>query len=321
MYQSQSRLHLADCLSKGIPAESCSLIDKLVNDFKGVNWFWIVVICGIFMLSNIFRALRWHQLMEPLGFAPRIMNSLGAVVLAYFANLGIPRIGELVRAATISRYEKIPIEKAMGTIVLGRLLDFICLFVVMLLAFIISFDHFVRYFQDNFIYDPWMVLVVVITILLLGFTSLIIFNRLLENSTSNNKLIIKIQKLWVGFKDGLVTIKRVRNIPLLVFYSASIWIMYFLMIYLCFNAYQPTEHLGAEAGLVAFVFGSLGIVFPAPGGMGSYQFMVSQALVIYAINSVDAFTFSNIVFFAIQIFGNVIFGVLFLILLPIYNRK
>ena len=93
------------------------------------------------------------------------------------------------------------------------------------------------------------------------------------------------------------------------------------MTWWCFPAYAPTAHLGPIPGLTAFVFGAFGIVIPAPGGMGTYQFLVSEALAMYDIPGEEGFSFSMIIFFSIQIFCNILFGLMGLILLPIVNRK
>jgi hypothetical protein len=75
------------------------------------------------------------------------------------------------------------------------------------------------------------------------------------------------------------------------------------------------------AGLMVFVFGGLGIVFPSPGGMGTFHAMVIMALAIYGINGNDAFSFANIQYFSIQLLGCVLMGIIGLIVLPIINRK
>jgi len=105
-----------------------------------------------------------------------------------------------------------------------------------------------------------------------------------------------------------------------VFHSILIWFCYFAMTYVIFFAFKPTEHLGPVAGLVVFVFGTLGIVFPSPGGMGSYHFLVEEGLTLYGVGEADAFSFANIMFFSVQLFCNVLFGILALIILPIYNK-
>src|SRR5690606_37419785 len=88
-----------------------------------------------------------------------------------------------------------------------------------------------------------------------------------------------------------------------------------------FLSFGPTEHLALMAGLMTFVFGGLGIVFPSPGGMGTFHAMVIAALAIYGIAGDDAFSFANIQYFSVQLLGCLLFGILGLIILPIANKK
>ena len=93
------------------------------------------------------------------------------------------------------------------------------------------------------------------------------------------------------------------------------------MNYLMFFAFEPTAHLGPIEGLLVFDFGALGIVFPSPGGMGTYHAMIRESLFISGIDRIDGFSFAMILFFTINAFCNVFFGLLGLILLPILNAK
>ena len=61
-------------------------------------------------------------------------------MISYFANLGIPRSGEILRATTLSTYEKIPFENAFGTIVTERVIDLLILICFVLLALFIQYD-------------------------------------------------------------------------------------------------------------------------------------------------------------------------------------
>lgn len=319
-YKNFNAAYLEDCALKGIPEHECSLIDKLIDDFKSANFFWILFITVLFMVSNIFRALRWKQLLQPLGHNPRLINALGATMIGYLANLGLPRMGEIIKPGVLTKYDNVPIEQGIGTIVVDRILDVIALLIIMGIAFILSFETFQTYFEQNFSVERANTLIGLAVLGVLGVIGLIFFNWVINKSHSEHALIKKIQNLWKGFYGGLLSIKMVKNLPLLIFYTIAIWVMYYLMTYLCFFAYGPTSNLGLMAGLVVFVFGTLGIVFPSPGGMGSYHFLVTQALIVYGLNSADAFSFSNIIFFTIQIFGNILFGVFFLIILPLLNK-
>ncbi|NNE26394.1 MAG: flippase-like domain-containing protein [Saprospiraceae bacterium] len=320
-YRNFSNDYLEDCALKGIPEQECSLLEKLVDDFKTANFLWIVIIIALFMVSNIFRALRWKQLLDPLGYSPRFFNLLGATMVGYLANLGLPRMGEIIKPGILTKYEQIPIEKGIGTIVIDRILDVLSLLVVIAIAFVLSFPTFQSYFEANFNVERAQSLQVLGVLAFVGVIGIIVFNRIINNSNLKHPFLKKIQTLWSGFYAGLLSVRNVKNKPLLVVYSIAIWMMYYLMTYLCFFAYAPTAHLGLVAGLVVFVFGTLGIVFPSPGGMGSYHVLVTQALIIFGLNEVEAFSFSNIIFFAIQIFGNIVFGLIFLILLPIFNKN
>lgn len=131
----------------------------------------------------------------------------------------------------------------------------------------------------------------------------------------------RIHHLVEGFRDGLRSLRRVEQPWLLLLDTVAIWLMYYLMMFLAFRSFAPTSHLGAMAGLMVFVFGGLGVVFPSPGGMGTFHVMVISALAIYGIHGDDAFSFANIQFFSIQLFGTLLFGIIGMIVLPLYNKK
>ena len=130
----------------------------------------------------------------------------------------------------------------------------------------------------------------------------------------------KIIALLLSFIAGMKTVFKLKSPFMFFVHTISIWTMYYLMMYICFFAYAPTSGLSPLAALLAFTFGTFGMVIPSPGGMGTYQIAVTAALVIYGVAEADAFAFSNIIFFTISIFCNITFGLLAYILMPIYNR-
>jgi hypothetical protein len=79
----------------------------------------------ILALSHFFRALRWRLIMEPLGYKPSIVNTYLAVLIGYLANLAVPRLGEVLKCTLLAKYEKVPAEKIVGTIVAERAFDVI----------------------------------------------------------------------------------------------------------------------------------------------------------------------------------------------------
>jgi hypothetical protein len=322
VYRNQNEAYQAQCALDGVASADCSLIQKIFSDFGRTNYAWIAVVVACFIFSNWCRALRWKMLLEPIQ-PVSLGNAFWTVNLGYFANLGLPRMGEMVRAASLSRYEKIPLEKVIGTIVVDRLLDFVCLAVVVGLAFLLEFDTLYSFLNANMgsksggglFQNPY-----VLGTLGLGVISLLLV-VIFWKKVSQLPITQKIIGLGKGFMEGIMTVKSAKNPTLFVLLTITIWLMYYLMAYFCFFAFPPTNGLSLIVALMVFTFGSFGIVIPSPGGMGTYHALVMAALSIYGVNSVDGFSFANIFFFSVNIFGSIAFGILALIILPIINKE
>lgn len=324
LYQRQNAAYLEECALKGIPDEECSLLQKVWSDMVSANWFYVFLSLALFTLSNVVRALRWHIILEPLDYKPKFINSFGAVSIAYLSNLGIPRSGEFVRAGVLSRYENYDFEKVFGTIITDRIADIICLLLIIALAFFTSFPELSSFFNNhpeyfgrfqNMNIGSFLSIFIGITILVGGILH-ILFTRF-----KTHKLVAKIREKFLGLWEGVLTITKLRRPWLFVFHTIIIWLCYYLMTYVVFFAFEPTSHLGPVEGLVVFVFGSFGIIIPSPGGMGTYHYLIGEALSFYGVNSSDAFSLANILFFSVQLLCNVLYGVLALIILPIVNKK
>ena len=309
---------------EGTDLDNCSLWDKMLADLSSADFGWIAIVILCFMISNLSRALRWNMLLKPLGLDAKLHNTFGSIMIAYFANLTIPRSGEIIRSVMISRYEDVEIEKAMGTIVTDRIIDVLSLMIAIGLAFILSFGKMNTYFKENM--DLNNTLEQILSFPALAIVPIIGLSTIYLTYRNWDKLLDtmlgqKLYKIVSGFSDGIKSIKDVENVTVFIFHSVIIWTMYYVMTYLCFLAFAPTSDLGLVAGLTVFVFGSLGIVFPSPGGMGSYHYLVGEALGFYNIGGADAFSFAMIVFISINLFCNIFFGLIFIILLPIIHKK
>jgi glycosyltransferase 2 family protein len=323
VYNNQNTAYQAQCALDGVPSADCSLFNKIVTDFGRLSYAWIAVVVACFMLSNWSRASRWKMLIEPLGHQVSLGNAFWTVNLGYFANLGLPRMGEVVRAASMSRYEKIPLEKLMGTIVVDRILDVLCLLVVVALAFFLEYDTLFTFlsgnmnkdFLNNLIHNPIIIGLLVCGVL--GMSLLVIFwKKILQTAIGQ-----KIWNLLKGFGEGILAIRNAKNPMIFLFHTFNIWFMYYLMAYFCFKAFPPTAALSPVVALMVYTFGAFGVLIPSPGGMGTYHALVTAALTIYGVNGSDGFSFANIFFFSVNIFGSIAFGILALILLPILNRE
>ena len=105
---------------------------------KNARYWLVFPVFLILVGSHLVRALRWRLLIEPLGYKPSVKNSFFAVMIGYLVNLGVPRLGEIVKCTVLARYEKIPADKLIGTIILERMIDAITLLIIFVITLAIQ---------------------------------------------------------------------------------------------------------------------------------------------------------------------------------------
>ena len=103
---------------RGIPLEEVvEAIRK--SDF----WSLLALSVPCYLLSAYFRALRWRHLVQPIAEVPRSLL-YRSTALGFAGNNLLPlRVGELIRAWTLSRDAQLPLASVVGTIALERVLD------------------------------------------------------------------------------------------------------------------------------------------------------------------------------------------------------
>ena len=321
MYQSQQTAYLEQCRLDGTPLDQCSLLNKVATDFRGASPFWLFVTAAAFCVSNLSRALRWNMMLRTFGNRPKLINAFFTINLGYFANLGFPRLGEIVRPATMARYEGIALERVVGTVVVERIIDVVFILIATALALFLGREVILDWLLETadlskFASLRWLALV--------GGTLTLLFfalawhqrHRILKSSIGQ-----KVLGILQGFWEGIQTAMNVESPVLFVFHSVNVWVMYFVMTLTTFKAFAPTSDLSPVVALVTFVSGGWGIVIPSPGGMGTYHFLTGEALQLYGVSALNAFSWSNISFFTINIGCNVLIGLLALLLLPPLNRN
>lgn len=264
------------------------------------------------ILSHLSRAYRWKYLLSPLGYQPRFINSVLAVLIAYIANLGIPRSGEILRATTLSSYEKIPFEKTFGTIVAERLVDLFILMGFVLTALVLQFDIIWSILSEKKISTAQIV--IGLAFVIIGY---IILKKLF--TLSQNPLIIRIKNFFWGLAEGIMSLKNMPNKGRFIGHTLFIWLMYLAMFYVIKWTVPETASLGMNAILPAFVVGGLAIS-ATNGGIGIYPFSVALVLAAFKISNESGLAFGWIMWTS-QTLMIIVFGSLSFFVLPLVNRQ
>lgn len=284
---------------------------EMTGYFKSADYFYITLSLIISSFGFFSRAYRWKFAINHLGYQSRFANNFMAVCIAYFINLTIPRSGEFSRALVLKKYEGVPFDKAFGTIVAERIVDFIIFMIFAAAAFI---------FQFSIIKEFLLKTIPVEKLLLLALGGLIfVMVAVLIWIYSKMKIIVKLKEKIAGLQEGILSVFQMEQRWPFIFHSIFIWFTYVAMFYVAIFALPETSNIGIGAIITAFVFGSLAIGF-TNSGFGAFPILIAQILLLYAIPETVGTAFGWLIWIS-QTLLTVILGALSLIMLPILNKK
>jgi hypothetical protein len=207
----------------------------------------------------------------------------------------IPRIGEFSRCAILKRYDGVSFSKALGTVVTERAVDTLIVMFYSGIILLIEMSTFGTFFKktgtsldrilESFSLTGWIVTAIC------GIAILILLHLLLKNFSIYNKVKMTLSGIW----EGVLSLRGVKNLPLYLFFSIGIWVMYFLHYYLTFFCFDFTENLGIGCALVSFVVANFAVIVPTPNGAGPWHFAIKTMLILYGVADEQALWFVLIV--------------------------
>ena len=284
------------------------IISYIIN--ADLKYIISAIVFGI--LSHLSRAFRWKFLLNPLGYYPRFINSILAVLVSYIANLGIPRSGEILRATTLSNYEKIPFEKLFGTIIAERIIDFIILLSLIFLTLFLQFESIWEILREK-TFDLQKLIAAIFIL------SLIFFGLKKFLGKNNSKILTKIKAFIEGLIEGIMSIKNMPYKLAFATHTIFIWTMYFSMFYIIKWTIPEMQNLQIIQMLPSFVIGGLTLT-ATNGGIGIYPLSVAMTLSSFGIPNESGLAFGWIVWTS-QTLMIIFFGSLSFFILPLVNRK
>ena len=285
-------------------------LEEISFYFKKAD-YKIVLLSVIFsILSHFFRAYRWNYMLAPLGYKPKLANNFMAVYVAYIMNIFIPKSGEVSRAVLINKYESVPFDKALGTIISERIVDLLFLFAFTAVAFLLQFDLLSGFLLTKLPISKLLTLGGIALLLLLFFLAFLKYSK--SNISSKIKIFIS------GLKEGVLSVATMEKKVPFIIQSFVIWGLYLLSFYVATFALDETSYITFATLIITFVVGSFSFAF-TNSGFGSYPFFVAGILAIFSIPETVGTAFGWIVWTS-NIATIVFLGALSLVLLPFYNR-
>lgn len=297
---------------------------QILDSFSLANYWWLLLSFVFGLFSHIIRTLRWEMLLQTINYKPRLKNTFLSLMIGYFANLAIPRLGEVSRCSILTKYEKIPFEKSFGTVIAERALDLLTFLILFFVNLFIQYNKISGYVFEK-VYQPLSekfafigkgyFLYCCISFVITGILLLIIFHKKFLQYKLYQKVILVLKGFW----DGLRSLGKIRKPFRFIVYTFLIWFGYYMMAYVCFFSLAETSNAGLDAVLSVMVMGTIGIMV-IQGGIGIYPVIVAETLTLYGISNIVGFALGWLMWGA-QTFIIILAGIVSLILLPILNRQ
>ncbi len=257
-----------------------------------MNWWWMLLSLAFGILPQMARAWRWKMALEPLGEHPRRTSCIDAIFMSYAASLVIPRVGEVTRCGTLKTADGVSFTKSLGTVVTERLVDSLLMLLFTGIAFLLQLPMFLRFLKETntnigdllyrFTGTGYIVtFICLVAALIAGFVAIRRFSFFKKGRDM-------LRDMW----EGVLSLRKVRNLPLYLFYSVLIWVGYFLHFYIAFFCFDFTTHLSIGAAFLIFCVGTFAVLVPTPNGAGPWHFAVKTMLVLYGVAETQAIMFA-----------------------------
>ena len=235
---------------------------------------WLAASVALGLATFAIRTLRWIWLLRPVARIP-YYPALVATAVGFAANNLPGKVGEVLRPALLARARRLPFSPLLASVLLERVFDGACVLFFFLVAAAGGLPN-----------SGGMGKLVVPAVLLAVLVALVLFSVFRRAATERflarlwkrlpAKLHARAQTFSETFVDGFASLRDPKLLVLVTLGSLLMWFVISVQIYTTLHAF----HLGLpfSASFVVVAAAVLGLMFPTPGGLGSYHVAVQLAL-------------------------------------------
>jgi uncharacterized protein (TIRG00374 family) len=295
----------------------------IISAINNARYYLALPVLLVLLLSHYVRGLRWRLLIEPMGYLPGKTNAWLAVMIGYLANQAVPRLGEVLKCTILSRYEKIPTDKLIGTIILERIIDAITLLLIFGITLAIQPQLYAQLIETMFGAETtgkeektpgWVVALIAGGVIIIALFAWMIIKR-----KTFYDLLLFIKRIWRHIWQGIIAIRHLKKRGQFILLTIALWTLYLSGGYLGFIALKETQHFGIREAFTVLSAGSIGMI-ATPGGIGAYAYLLQKTMQLYGLNAGIALAFGWLLWIA-QTAVIVMGGLFSFVALPYVNKK
>ena len=283
---------------------------ELWDGMRKANVYLVAMSIGLGYLAVVFRAYRWGIVLRSIDHPVTAPAAVHSVALSYLVNLVVPRGDEVAPCTAIQQSGSVPVDKALGTVVMERIIDL--LMALALVALVLGLNWTELQALPNAVTEfgrvnagdasvaaetddaasagfpvwGWLLLVLAA----LGAAAFWAVRR-----WGWIPIKSKVFDFVQGLLAGLRSVARLDNPAGFWGHTLGIWACYFLMVYIMFFALPATSNITVAHALFVMMSATFSYIVPAPGGFGTYHVFVTSALWVTGVPMADGLIFATVV--------------------------
>lgn len=263
-------------------------LDRVWQQVQGANYWWLVPGVLTYFVAVWARTWRWDYMLRPLKRIP-VGRLFPVVVIGYMGNNVYPfRAGELLRSYVLSRREAVPVGASLATVIVERVFDGLVMLAFVFLALPLT----------PIPSEQLRSLVIVASLAFFG--AMILFFALAAAPERATALMEWVSELFLPgglreplveftgrFLAGLVSLRRFRNVLMILLSSVVIWLLETVKYWFVMQAFDFQVSFFALMLMNGVV--NLATTLPsAPGYVGTFDAPGIAVLMLYGVPEATA---------------------------------
>lgn len=278
-------------------------ISELVAVLKNGDYTAVLPVFLVSLMVYVSRVKRWQILYKATHKNVPESFLFASLASGYLVNFVVPRLGEITRAAVLKKWQDIPMNVSLPTIIFERMVDLLCLFLILVAAFVLELQ-LEGSLLNEFTNGVTFISPQKIWILSLLFPFAYLFYVWIKKRQD------KVSKWIQEFISVFNQLIKMPKLAWFIFHTVLIWVGFFLMTYLWFYLFEESKTLSIYQAYLVMVLGVIARTLPIQAGSaGAYHFIVSKALIVLGVGELIANALALIIH-GFQTIFTIIFGAL-----------
>ncbi|MBN2891609.1 MAG: flippase-like domain-containing protein [Bacteroidales bacterium] len=278
---------------------------------------YVLLALLFYFISYIARSEKWRIQVENLNYKVAPKTAFYALMLHFFTNSFTIKLGAFVRCGNLRKTASVPFSSCLGSYLSECVFDFLFMFTGILIVLTIKFDEvlaiLVKLLNDwgitKLFNNPLFVTVFVVVLVGVIVLCAVLYKKKLIFKKYHSKI--------KEFVDSVKMTFKLKRFFIFLMWGVLLWGMLFFMNLFLFKALFNNE--------ISFIFVYTLTTFtyaawliPSPGGIGSVEYFVLQAFLLFGLSETSALAF-GILSNGFTLLSTLFFGFVLIIIQSIFG--